>query len=163
MDEEVLGYQQFERECLSCKNRLINTEIILSNTSGAEWVLVRLSLKNLKGLVLVVSPADTSTYNRGKRTRRGERRWEGAWSSSVKGMVGTVGWYRFSLILKASSRDEVFPPTYKLIISPFHNQCGITLTIFPSHFRPCKSSPSHIGSYGRPNLSHPHITSHRWD
>jgi hypothetical protein len=34
---------------------------------------------------------------------------------------------------KASLRDEAFSHTYKVIISPFHNQCGIIPTISSSH------------------------------
>ena len=35
------------------------------------------------------------------------------------------------LTLKASSRGEAFPHTYKLTTNPFHNRCGTTPTISP--------------------------------
>jgi hypothetical protein len=48
----------------------------------------------------------------------------------------SVGWSWASLTPKASSRGEAFPHTYKLTTSPFHNRCGTTPTISPSHIGP---------------------------
>jgi len=42
-----------------------------------------------------------------------------------------IGWYWTSLTLKASSRIEVFPNTYKLNTNFIHNQYGTTSTISP--------------------------------
>jgi hypothetical protein len=46
------------------------------------------------------------------------------------------GWSWASLTPKASSRGEAFPHTYKVTTSPFHNRCGTTPTISPSHIGP---------------------------